>query len=330
MSISSTIIADSLNSCGNRLTTFILEMPRYVLAEINTHRTFSKNAASSRAIPVEKMIQQVIDNPVIPIKFGKNQPGMKANEELDDTIKNNYFVTEKKYDDLELVDYCEGLFFNVYGITQKEHAKRVWLEARDQAVDKVRLLNNIGLHKEIANRILEPWFHIKIILSGTDFENFFALRAHDDATPDLRALAYKMLEEYNKSTPKLLNEGEWHIPFGDKIDEERLSGLLMKIDKKFEWDQPDEDHILQNYKLMISAARCARISYLNFEGKDDYEADIKLCEKLFSNIPRHLSPAEHCAMALDKPERIGNFIGFKQFRKFFIDENLKDNRVIKK
>lgn len=295
--IKAEIVADSINMCGNRLTTFVLEYPRFCHSELLTHRMFSKNSASSRAIPIEKMIQQVIDNPATPVWWGKNQSGMQAKEELN--------------------------------LTDREKAQIKWLEARDIAIGYVRQLMEIGLHKQIANRILEPWFNIRIILSGTEFENFFALRAHPDAQPEIQALAYKMLEEYNKSTPKKLNNEEWHIPFGDKMDIDRLREILPPPAMNYDNCQSYNSNLI-NVKIKISVARCARVSYLNYEGKDDYEADVKLCDRLFGNIPRHLSPAEHVAQALDSSEFVGNFRGFKQYRYFFLDQNLKDLRVLKK
>ena len=296
MTIKSEIIADSVNMSGNRLTTFLLEYPRYIHSELLTHRVFSKNAASSRAIPVEKFIQQVIENPATPSHWGRNQSGMQANEEL-------------------LPD-------------EIEQCKREWLSLRDKAIESVLKLKDIGLHKQVANRLLEPWFHMKIILSGTEFQNFFALRAHKDAHPDLQKLAFMMLDQYNNFKPSEKKTGEWHIPFGDKIDQAKLDILEEKI---YGPRQPQTYYFYQQQELRkkIAVARCARVSYLNYEGKDDYEVDVQLCDRLFGNNPKHLSPAEHVAQALDNSEYSGNFRGWKQYRKFFKDENLSDERVVR-
>jgi hypothetical protein len=126
-----------------------------------------------------------------------------------------------------------------------------------------------------------------------------------------------MLKEYNASTPKRLREGEWHIPFGDAIDIDRLNAVKGAMP-------------IELAKRKIAVARCARVSYLNFEGTDDYKKDFETCDKLFGQIPMHLSPTEHVAMALDIEYHCGNFRGFKQYRKFFADENLKDRRVFPK
>ena len=308
--IKTEILLDSINTAnGSRLTTWILEYPRMVHAEFMTHRMFSKNAASSRAIPIEKMIQQVLDNPAMPEFWGKNQSGMQAIEELDDINKKH-----------RLKPWHEVAY------SDKELAMIEWLKARDSAVEHVKTLNKMGVHKQIANRILEPWFHIKIIMTATEMENFFALRAHKDAQPEIRVLAEKMLKNYNESIPKKLNPGEWHVPFGDRVNHSRLWHDLGKP----EGADGDKDYYIDEALKKIAVARCARISYLNFEGKDDYKADINLCERLFGNIPKHLSPTEHVAKAEESNEFFANFKGFKQYRKFFVDENLKDGRVLKK
>ena len=293
MSIKVEIIADSLNPKGKRLTTFVLEFPRWILAEVNTHRMLSKSVASSRAIPIDKMIQMVIDNPAMPEFWGANQSGMQSSVEL-----------------------TGGELLN---------AKASWLLARDRAVETAKMLQKTGLHKQYVNRSIETFMYVRAIVSGTDFENFFALRAHKDAQPEFSVLAHKMLAAYNESIPKKLINGDWHIPFGDKIDENRLFGVI-----PYEFPESKiNDSLLNEMKMKVATARCARVSYYNFEGKDDYAKDIETCEKLFGSVPRHLSPAEHVAQALDSTEYIGNFGGFKQYRKFFQDENLKDERITK-
>ena len=299
--ITSQIIADSINPANCRLTTFVLEYPRYIHSETLTHRVFSKNAASSRAIPIEKMIQQIQENPAMPTRWGKNQAGMSANEELDDLDKKH------KLESWHEVSYSD-----------KELAMIEWLKARDSAITHVKKLNELNLHKQIANRILEPWFHIRIVLSGTDFENFFALRVHKDAHPDLQKLAGLMLDQYNVSEPQSIASGGWHIPFGDKMDEDKINGLshLIPQEKRGGLFGNLDEFDKQEFKKKIAIARCARISYLNYEGKDDYEADIKLCDRLFKNTPKHLSPTEHIAQSCSDSARFGNFAGWKQYRYF--------------
>lgn len=300
MSISAKIIADSLNQSSDRLTTFILRFPRIVLAELNTHRALSKNSASSRAIPFEKMLELVTNDPFIPIKFQKDHKGMQGTE------------------------YYEG--------AEHEQCVTDWLVARDSAV-KSALDFKLPVTKQLRNRLLEPFMWHTVILSGTDFGNFFALRAHNDAEIHICELAHKMLEEYNKSVPTQLKPGEWHIPFGDKLDEDKINSVVAS---RYNEDTINNsvnsygyiDKLTEDTKIKISIARCARISYLNYEGKDDYVADIKLCDRLFGSIPRHLSPTEHVAQALTDSTSIGNFKGFKQYRYFFDGQNLTDCRIV--
>jgi len=292
--ISAEIVQDSISPTGNRLTTFILVFPRIVLSELNTHRAFSKNSASSRAIPFEKMLKMVEEDPFIPVRFQKDHSGMQGKE------------------------YYQG----------EEHEICVsdWLKARDSAVNAAKSFR-LTVTKQLRNRLLEPFLWHTVILSGTEFGNFFALRAHSDAEIHIEALAYAMLDEYNASTPKSLKEGEWHIPFGDNIDESRLRDTFKQ---EFLGQDITMESQVQANKRKVAIARCARISFLNYEGKDDYAADIKLCDRLFGSNPKHLSPTEHVAMAMNDKSFYGNFCGFKQFRKLFVEENLQDSRVVKK
>jgi thymidylate synthase ThyX len=264
--IEAKVIADSLAPCGARLTTFVVTYPRFILAEVNTHRALSRNSASSRAIPVQKMIERVLNTPATPVSWGKNQKGMQAGENVD--------------------------------LNTETLAVGHWYDALRNAVFYAEQLVELGIHKQIANRILEPFAHMTTIVSATDWENFFALRAHPDAQPEFQALADLMLEKYVEARPRSLQAGEWHLPFADKYVEDGLS---------------------QEQLVKITSARCARVSYLNFEGDISYEKDYKLHDDLLAS--GHMSPFEHAAFALSKPERSGNFVGFCQYRKTLPFEN---------
>lgn len=308
--IKAEIIADSVNQFGNRLTTFVVVFPRIVLAEFNTHRMLSRNSASSRAIPFEKMLKMVEENPFIPIKWMKDHSGMQGNE---------YFPKE----------WVRGKL------------APTWLEARDRAVETAKYLSNTGLTKQICNRLLEPFMWHTVIVTASEWENFFALRAHPAAEIHIQDLAHKMLDAYNASTPKQLKPGEWHIPFGDKMDEDRLMDVIMdnvthEFTHKYSVPQARE-----MFKVKIATARCARVSYMNFDGSDDYQKDIELHDRLASM--GHWSPFEHCAKVMNvdeynsrlhkgnggQPGWSGNFQGFIQYRKEFKNENKTDDRVIK-
>jgi thymidylate synthase ThyX len=257
------ILLDSYGGRSPRLTTFELTYPRFIHAEFMTHRMFSRNAASSRAIPIEKMIEMVMTDPAMPVWWGKNQKGMQALEQLD-------APTQKK-------------------------AAYSWLKARDEAVESVRYLNGLDLHKQLANRLLEPWMWITVICSATEYNNFFNLRAHPDAQPEFQKLARMMAREYLYNVPE---ERHLHAP------------LL----------QPDEYGMDELEMKEVSVGRCARVSYLTHDGRRDKSADIDLHNRLL--VSGHWSPFEHVAeLAEDPKARSGNFTGWVQYRKQFRNEN---------
>jgi thymidylate synthase ThyX len=272
MATTAKIICDSVAPSGVRLTTFVLKYPRYIHSEVMTHRMFSRNASSSRAIPVTKFMQRMQEDPVIPVEFSKNQPGMQASE----------------------------------NIQNQEEAKRIWLEARDAILRYSEQLNKLGVHKQHVNRLGEPFHWIEVVCTATDFNNFFALRYHPAAQPEICELAKKMWEAYSTSTPKQLKEGEWHLPF---IAEEGDLEVLLKR----------------------SVARCARVSYLNHDGTSStVEQDLQLYERLVGSAPIHASPAEHQAKAIaDSNIRSGNFRGWIQYRKTLPNENIQSFTPIK-
>ena len=285
--ITARVIADSLNRSGNRLTSLVITLPRIVLAEFNTHRAISRNSASSRAIPFKKMLEQVYKNPFVPTRFQQEHTGMQGTK---------YYVGDAE------------------GAIQSE-----WLSARDTAMLQAKALNQMGVTKQLCNRLLEPFLYHTIIATATEWENFIALRAHDMAEIHIQDAAYKVLDALNNSTPKMLEPGEWHVPFGDKIDFSKEVFGKTKINDEYNWTQETA--------IKIAVARCARVSYMNFEGNDDYAADIRLHDMLKES--GHMSPFEHVAKALPASIQSGNFIGFEQYRKTIEGENKTEERIIR-
>lgn len=278
--IKAKIVCDSLASSGVRLTTFVLTYPRFIHSEFMTHRVFSRNASSSRAIPVKKSIQMVRDNPVIPLAFTKNQKGMQGGEALDGEAHNA--------------------------------AVAAWLEGRDRAVEIAEKLSDLEVHKQYANRVLEAYATITVVCTATDWSNWFALRCHEMAQPEIHALADLMWEAYSSSVPELLEDGQWHAPFTNSAN--GLIGLAEQMEM-------DADPLL---RIKKSVARCARVSYSNHDGKNPTtEEDLALYDRLLGSDPLHASPAEHQAMAVGDPNvRSGNFRGWVQFRKTLKNENV--------
>lgn len=266
MSFEVKVIEDSISPAGKRITSLQLRYPRFIHAEFMTHRVFSRNASSSRAIPVEKMIDSIIQDTAMPIHWGKNRPGMQANEELSE----------------------EG----------KTEAKDIWLQARDRAIVEAQNMIRLGGHKQIVNRLLEPFMHINVLVTATEWDNFFELRCHRDAQPEIRVLAEMMRDAMSGSTPQSLFYYQWHLPY--VLPEERLS-------------LPVQDC------LMISTARSARVSYLTHDArKPDPGEDMRLFHRLVGAVPLHASPCEHQATpASEADTRSRNFIGWIQYRDLF-------------
>ncbi len=273
MTISAKIIADSISPDGVRLTTFQLRYHRFVHSELLTHRVFSRNSSSSRAIPVSKMIAWVKEDPAIPVEWGSNKPGMQAGAHLsaEDAAK----------------------------------AEAIWLAARDEMIKRTEEMNALGVHKQITNRMLEPWHHIAVVLTATQFANWFALRWHPGAQPEIRELAKAMAVVFRASTPEPLVHGEWHLPY-IKLGER----LAFSVD----------------VLLKMSVARCARVSFMNHDGTNpDSAKDIDLHDRLAVAEPLHASPTEHQGTPLAEGESAaklsGNLIrGWKQYRKTLPNE----------
>jgi thymidylate synthase ThyX len=277
MAIEAKIILDSISSDGVRLTSFSLKYPKFILAELNTHRNFSRSTASSRAIPVKRILEEVKNDPVLPVFWGKNKTGMQAEEELDPV--------------------------------SKTMAQIDWLDARDAVIKYVEHLIEVGLHKQTANRLLEPWFYTRTIVTATEWDNFWNLRCHKNAQPEMRTLAELMRAEYQKSKPKRLLHDEWHLPY---LTDNEIDSLRLTKNTKF-----DDTQLM----IKCSVARCARVSYMNHDGtKPDEAKDIELFERLLKQ--GHMSAFEHVATpAKTGPYLfVGNFKGWTQYRKMIPNE----------
>lgn len=295
--ISAEIIADSINADGTRLTTFVLTFPRIVLAEFNTHRVFSRNSASSRAIPFKKMLKMVEEDPFVPIAFQKDHKGMQGTE------------------------YLEG--------EAAIKAKEEWLFCAQEAVLNTTYFHEVtGVTKQLCNRMLEPFAWHTVIVTASDYENFFALRAHEAAEIHIQKLAHVMLDAYNESSPCILSEGQWHIPFGEKLDRVKMMWEVIEPNVTYTRLNEEQQRLCEKTAIKIATARCARVSYMNFDGKDDYAQDVALHDRL--SQMGHWSPFEHCAQANDclLTPTSGNFgRGWLQYRKTFENENKTDPRV---
>uniref|UniRef100_A0AAU6VZG8 Thymidilate synthase n=1 Tax=Pseudomonas phage Arace01 TaxID=3138526 RepID=A0AAU6VZG8_9VIRU len=304
MAFKATVLANSIaRETGAKMITFELEYPRFIHSEFMTHREFGRCASSSRAIPVMKMIKRVWNDPAMPVHWGANQAGMQANESL------------------------EGWRLKV--------AKGIWRAASKVACVLAYGMVKVGLHKQVANRILEPWQWISVVATTSNTTNIYGLRRHKDAQPEFKMLADLMYQAEIRSLPKPLEPGEWHLPYIQSADwlyaeRECQKGRITR-------DMPKKSEVYEVLKK-VSAARCARVSYLNHDQSNpSIEADLKLFDRLVGSVPLHASPTEHQGMPdsiigeeeqedrstkpiWEEPELHGNLKGFVQHRKLLPNE----------
>jgi len=274
------ILADSVNVSGNRLTTWEVTYPRIIHAEGCRHRVMARNTASSRAIPIERCIDAVVDAPFLPMHVGAAQKGMQA--------------------------------FNEVEPADKEAALEWIYTKRWDAISTAQRLSDLGVHKQVANRYLEPYLFITEIISTTSFRHFELLRDHPMAEPHIQHLARLMSNARKASVPELLIDGQWHLPLIHKSDRDNLGIDDLK---------------------KVSVARCARVSYVRQNDIKDYSEDFALYERLVGSEPPHLSCTEHQATPLtawcdwDNVHRglpSGCFIGWKQHRQEIEGEFVPD------
>lgn len=267
MACSAIVVLASTCANGKEIWTLQLRYWRAIHGEVMTHRAFGRNAMSSRAVPVRKMLAQLWNDPAGPVFWGANQAGMQARAELSG-FRLALAKAWWRYGSLHAIAYC-------------------WIGSK------------LGVHKQVANRPLEPYQYMNTIITSTEWDNFFELRCHPDAQPEFKELADAIkaaMEEHRAAgRVRYLELGQWHMPYV-REQEKELS--------------------IQD-RLKISTARCARVSYLTHDGKvTDMFRDFKLHDDLVGSSPRHSSPAEHQAMPANQYfHPSGNLKGWIQYRK---------------
>lgn len=271
------VVCDSVSPGDVRLTTLVVTFPRIVLAEQNTHRVFSRNTASSRAIPVETRCNAIEQNPFVPEAFGKNQKGMQSDTLLD--------------------------------AEENKAAEAIWREALADALKHARALAKLGVHKQYANRLTEPFSWVTQIVTATEWDNYMNLRCHKAAQPEIKKAAELMRDAMASSTPKRLNVGKYHLP------------LITEEDRALVASAPDALNLL----LKISVARCAAVSYEKHNVKKSLEDEVKRHDMMYSM--GHMSPFEHQARVATLNEMsYGKFSGnfrapWQQYRKTLPNED---------
>lgn len=290
------ILASKPTNGAPPIFTVHMHYPRPIHGELMTHRVFSRNARSSRAVPVKTMLEEIRNTPFVPWHWGKNQKGMQASEDLGSRIwvpEPNGFIPES------------GYWFD---------AEHEWLRARDFAVQYAAHFAEVGYHKQIVNRLIEPFSWIDTLVTSTSWANFFHLRDHADAEPHFRDLAQMVKEAISDAYLQKLEPGQWHMPY--TTSGEWFTYSLAECQK-------------------LSVARCARISYAPFDGDGSIQKELKRYELLVGSSPLHASPAEHQATPDEQnhfepgkwlePHLAGNLgPGWVQFRKTLAGEYVSD------
>lgn len=266
--ISAKVIADSVNPTGNRITTLELHYPRIPVHEqLLTHRMIARNAQSARAVPIEKMLEHVEHHGYIPDVWGQNCGGMQPHG----TVVGDLAV----------------------------EARDIWCGAKESAYCRALDLHYVTVHKEQANRLLQPFSWIKVIATSTEWDGFLKIRNRKEPQREMRLLAEAIALQLERSNPKLLMPGQWHLPYMMPADID-LSG--------------SED------QRRVCVARCARVSYLTHDGKRDPAKDLELYGRLLrpdpedQTAPIHGSAFEHVAQALPGPYRSGCYTGWHPHR----------------
>lgn len=261
------ILYSESKTTGKRIATFVVTIPKFIQAHINSHRSLSRNASSSRAMPAKVIRKRVLQDPFIPIEFSKNRSGMRGGEKITG--------------------------FSLW------LARTSWLLARYIPVFFHWIYEKLNIHKEVLNRLIEPWMFTEVVITATEWANFIKLRGDNTAQPEIQIIAKEIELALNSEKPTVLDFNEWHLPF---ITEDEMNNLKI------------ED------LLKIATARCARISYKLYNGTvSSLEKDVSLCNKLIEQ--GHWSPFEHIARPNESQERSGNFLGWIQYRKQFENEN---------
>jgi hypothetical protein len=307
------ILADSIAPNGVRLTTMEWTYPRPIHSELLTHRAASRNAASSRAIPAKKLRNMVITEPFVPLEWLREQPGMVGGPAL---IGNDALV-----------------------------ADAIWLDARDYMVKAAEDLSALGIHKSIPNRLIEPFMWITVLITATDWNNLWHLRVAKDAEQHFQHIARWAKEIYDHplNPPQHIDPNDpcpWHLPlisWDDREDWSRGERTCAECKGEGVIDLCDEGNsdawscrtcngtgtvtFTTMDLVKVSVGRCARVSYLTHDGRRDLGEDIVLHDRLLKD--RHMSPFEHVATPNPYPiksSHSGNFRGWEQYRKTFVDE----------
>lgn len=311
------VVSDSISPSGSRLASILMSFPREILPEVLTHTILSKNTTSSRAIPFPTMLKQLLGDPAaglapdlyVPPHFGANQKGMQAKAEVSES--------------------------------DRIEAERIWRAAAMDAIRNAGELYKLGVHKQVVNRIIEPYTWTTQLLTGTQWANFFALRTDEDAHPAFQIVAKAAFVAMKRSVPKRLDYHEWHLPFIVKADRFTASAVLSgnhgsRIrDESFDvirsvFNSGIHANQVDQLLCVWSSARCARLTFRLFDGKPTTPADELATWAKLNGRLKHASPLGHQAAPLhpaleaQRPDLKSNLSGWLQFRKLVPNECVRN------
>lgn len=304
------------------LVTMRLRYPRIIHGEIMTHRVFSRNARSSRAVPVKTMLNETTSIPFIPWHWGKNQKGMQADEECNAIVQSLFLGSDSNGDGW----YRAEDIADVYAHTTTAYRETAWLNARDAAVLHAKAFMEAGYHKQLPNRLLEPFSWIDVLITSNQWDNFLWLRDHKDAEPHLQDLARLVGRALDEMKVNELGYSHWHLPYITEADSKAAIQYLQNGRVTRDMPSPQDAY---KWLCKISAARCARISYKPFDGDTTYERELERYDMLVTSERVHASPTEHQARpdhyseeygGWDNQQSHGNLHGWVQARKLIPNE----------
>ena len=350
MAFAAKVVLDSISPFDKRLITVEATYPRFVHAEVLTHRDRERNSASSRAIPwvswrpkfageseaeyimnkaaggIEMLHDKcmkgmILRDPVVPLKFGMEQRGMQKGQDIPahlEILAQHLWLMGRDY----MVDIADMLH-NIGETFDRVQSGKLKLPGFQPSEPQHPDWSSVKIHKSLANRLTEPWMWITVVMTATEWNNFFRLRCHPAAEQHFFKIANMIRDEIRVSIPKRLNFGEVHAPYVTEVEQEEIAQKYYCGDFGPGFDGPE--FAIQ----AISTGRCARVSYLTHDGKRDYMKDIELYNTLLKppgdpdEDIMHASPFGHVAVPGAADLRSGPFIGWKQFRKLFPNENVE-------
>lgn len=245
------------------VNTLHLRYPRIIHGEMMTARVFNRNARSSRAVPIETLLKEIRNDPFIPWHWTGHKKGMQGVPGHDALV---YMPTPAAD--------CDDTWTEMSNVEG-------WLWARDRAVEAAEAFGKAGYHKQVANRLVEPFMWMDLLVTSTHWANFLHLRDHEAAEPHIRDLAVLVGKVLDQAQPTDLDVGEWHLPYITAEDHAEAA-------KRFVLQKDATDFLKK-----VSAARCARISYKPFDGNGSYERELERYDGLVNADAVHASPLEH-------------------------------------